>query len=429
MKESFITNQPVSVLDIIKTPVDTFGSYQYTVDQVSAVVWQVLTTLQQAQPQNIDNSIKGFADMTGGKEAMSKERRRIIIGYHDDGKPICKQIQAQNEAAMNDRVVQEYINNGRIWEFLPENERGRVKTQTQFKPLVENWLEVYKRPKLTARTYQTYVGYLKTHIFPAFGDKFVEEITAEDVQRFLNDRRHLGKKSLKNYLNLVRQIMDEAIEQKLIKDNPAKSKHIMIPSDRVKPRKALTLDQFKDILMQVERLPEGREKLALVVLIFIGMRRGELLGLRWNDFDFDGKFVQIQRSVTHPKNAPEIGKTKTHNGVRMVGFGDYFEQMILPMKATGFLLGGDSPLSRKQYLTLWKHINKVVDLHGATPHVLRHTYLTYLASMNIDPKTVQAVAGHGDIQTTMNIYVHETSENVKAACCEMDEMLHKLATA
>ena len=98
------------------------------------------------------------------------------------------------------------------------------------------------------------------------------------------------------------------------------------------------------------------------------------------------------------------------------------------MKSTGFVLGGDSPLSRKQYLTLWKHINKAVNLHGATPHVLRHTYLTYLASMNIDPKTVQAVAGHGDIQITMNTYVHETSENVKTACFEMDKMLYKLAT-
>ena len=48
--------------------------------------------------------------------------------------------------------------------------------------------------------------------------------------------------------------------------------------------------------------------------------------------------------------------------------------------------------------------------------------------MNIDPKTVQAVAGHGDIQITMNTYVHETSENVKTACFEMDKMLYKLAT-
>ena len=81
-------------------------------------------------------------------------------------------------------------------------------------------------------------------------------------------------------------------------------------------------------------------------------------------------------------------------------------------------------------MTLWKQINNAVDLHGATPHVLRHTYLTYLASMkDIDPKTVQALAGHGDFQITMNTYVHETSENVKAACFEMDKMLHKLATA
>lgn len=415
-----------------KTSIDMPMTNLYTVEQVNAVVWQALTMLhqQQAQPQNIDNAIMNFADMTGGKKVMAKERRRVVIDYNDDGTPIHKQVQAKSEAAMNDKIVQEYINSGRIWEFLPENERGRVKTQTEFKPLVEKWMEIYKRPKLTARTYQTYEGYLKTHIFPAFGDKFVEDITAEDVQRFLNDRQHMGKKSLKNYLNLIRQIMDEAIEQKLIKDNPAKSKHIMIPSDIETPRKALTQEELKDILGQLDKMPACRERLALSILLFTGARREELLGLKWDDFDFNEDSVYIQRAVTHPGNPPMIGKTKTQNGIRKVYFGKYFKQMVFPMKTEGFALGGESPLSRKQYLTLWKHINNTVDLHGATPHVLRHTYLTRLASLkDIDPKTVQALAGHGDFQITMNTYVHETSENVKAACFEMDEMLHKLATA
>lgn len=143
-----------------KSRIDTPMTYMYTAEQVNAVVWQALTMLhqQQAQPQNIDNDIMSFAGMTGGKEVMAKERRRVVIGYHDNGQPIHKQVQAQSEAAMNDKVVREYINSGRIWEFIPENERGRVKTQTPLKPLAENWMEVYKRPKLTPRTYQTYEG-------------------------------------------------------------------------------------------------------------------------------------------------------------------------------------------------------------------------------------------------------------------------------
>lgn len=88
------------------------------------------------------------------------------------------------------------------------------------------------------------------------------------------------------------------------------------------------------------------------ILIFTGARREELLGLRWEDFDFDSDSVCIQRAVTHPGNPAVIGKTKTHNGTRLVGYGEYFKSMILPMKSTGFVLGGDSPLSRKQYLTL-----------------------------------------------------------------------------
>ena len=74
-------------------------------------------------------------------------------------------------------------------------------------------------------------------------------------------------------------------------------------------------------------------------------------------------------------------------------------------------------------------IRKKVDLHGATPHVFRHTYLTTAAGENIDPKTLQSMAGHADHQVTMNVYVHPKKENVAKAGQMMDALLGSYADA
>ena len=69
-----------------------------------------------------------------------------------------------------------------------------------------------------------------------------------------------------------------------------------------------------------------------------------------------------------------------------------------------------------------KRVQNTIDLHGATPHVLRHTYLTHLAATGLDVKTLQAIAGHSDITTTMNRYVHTQKENVIRAGALVDKM-------
>ena len=82
-------------------------------------------------------------------------------------------------------------------------------------------------------------------------------------------------------------------------------------------------------------------------------------------------------------------------------------------------------------LRFWmdSRIKRKVDLHGATPHVLRHTYLTTAAGENIDPKTLQSMAGHADHQVTMNVYVHPKKENVAKAGQMMDALLGSYAEA
>ena len=387
------------------------------------------TVAQTVRQLTLDNLTADRA-VSEGDDDMAIIRRRVIIGYHDDGTEIVKRIQAKDENEANDKVVQAYIDSGRIWEFLHhDSEKKKKKTQTRFMAYAEEWMKTFKKPKLKPKTFQSYVGYLHTHLYPAFGERFIEEITTQDVQQFMNERSHLARKSLKSYHDLLAQILDAAVEDKIIEENPAKSKRLANPSTKETVREAVPEEQFREIMKSLMKMDNGEEKLMLALLIFTGMRRGEVLGLRWDDIDFEQKCIHIRRNVTHPGNPPVIGTPKTKSGVRDVYFGENLEAILVAMKGEGFVFGGEKPLSRKEYLTLESRIRKKIDLHGATPHVLRHTYLTTAAGENIDPKTLQSMAGHADHQVTMNVYVHPKKENVARAGQMMDELLGNYAKA
>ncbi len=373
--------------------------------------------------QHLDNYTKDSA-MSEMEKDMAIIRRRVIIGYNDDGSPVYKHLQAKSFEDLNDRIVQTYIEYGRLNEFLNTNDNSESNKKMLFRDYAEKWMETYKLPKLKPRTYQTYIGYLNTHIYPVFGEQMLEDITIDNIQHFLNARKDVARKSLKNYLDLLSQILDSAVEDKIIAKNPAKSKKVSNPATKAKGREALSKTAIRQIMSELSKLENCREKVMLALLIYTGMRRGEVLGLMWEDIDFEERLIHIQRNVTHPGNPAVVGTPKTKNGVRDISFGENLESILLPnKKESGFIFGGEHPYSRKEFETLMKHIKKKIDLHGATPHVFRHSYLTIAGGENIDLKTLQAMAGHADSQTTSNTYMHVIPEKMKAAGQMMDKLL------
>ena len=380
---------------------------------------------------NLDNLIMKTTDApTEGEQPMPPYRRRVKIGQNDDGSPIYKRIQAMNEDEANDRVVQAYVDSGRIWEFITaEEHKPKVKGETNFKIYAASWMNTYKKGKLKPRTWQTYNQYLTAQLFPAFGGMNIEDITAKDVQAYLNANKEQAGKSLKNYLNLLKQILDSAVEDKIIEENPAASSRIFNPSDKKTPRKALSVDQLKEIIDAMHRMGNCEEKLLLALFIHTGARRGEVLGLRWEDIDFDKKFVHIRRNNTQiTGEGAHIGTTKTKNGARGVPFGDHFKELLLPFRSTGYVFGGEKPFQSWDYDKLMRRLNKRVNLYGATAHTLRHTYLTMLAGEGVDLKTLQTIAGHANIQTTMDIYVSPRTDKIMAAGETMDKLLNAYAS-
>ena len=93
------------------------------------------------------------------------------------------------------------------------------------------------------------------------------------------------------------------------------------------------------------------------------------------------------------------------------------------MQKSGFIIGGESPITMRTYNNTWRRIKKTIDLHGATAHIFRHSYLTYMAGNNTDVKTLQTIAGHSKIDMTMNQYVHAQPDKIIEAGKKMHALL------
>ena len=219
------------------------------------------------------------------------------------------------------------------------------------------------------------------------------------------------------------EIFKDAVEDGIIEKDPTASRRIAIPSDKSYDRDALPLDQFKEIIASLNRLAVMDKRL-LVLMMFTGMRRGEVLGLRWEDIDTEAGLIHVRRNVTHAGgNKPIIGTPKTKKGTRDIPLDPFVLNALTPIQEEGFVIGSESPITMTTYNNTMKRIRKTVDLHGATAHVFRHSYLTYMAGQTSDIKTLQAIAGHSTIGMTMNHYVHAQPDKIKEAGQQMHDLL------
>ena len=100
--------------------------------------------------------------------------------------------------------------------------------------------------------------------------------------------------------------------------------------------------------------------------------------------------------------------------------------MLTPFKESGFIIGGENPLSASAFRAMWKRIRKTIDLHGATPHVLRHSYLTYAVGATTDFKTIQGISGHADVFTLLNTYAHSQDDKVLEMSGKMAQILTEM---
>lgn len=262
---------------------------------------------------------------------------------------------------------------------------------------------------LKRSTLMDYESYLRVHLVPFFANRPLEQIDVELVEAFIAAKRDEGKavKSVLNYLGLLHAIFSQAVKREWCARNPVALADKPRTVRRDPDIRFLNAEELDALLAATPDDPLGRlEGLIYLTAAMTGMRRGELLALRWQDVDWENQLIRVRRNYTKG----EFGTPKSRRSSRTVplaervavGLRDHFEQsgftgdldLVFGRPDSGSVL--DPSKLRKRFKAAARRAN----LRPVRFHDLRHTFGTRMASAGAPLRAVQEWMGHSDYRTT-----------------------------
>ena len=373
---------------------------------------------------------------------------RYTVGHDPEtGKAIIKNVLGKTQAEVKEKLKKAIEENVGI-------DYGKAKTYT-VGTWLEVWMENYARVRLRPSTFKTSQGFLKNHIKPQIGSIPLADLTSLDLQRFYKhlldggrvDRieakkkpKGLAPKTVRNIHQMIGSAYNLAMEQKLVTRNPTQG--CALPKVEHKEMKTLTADQLSAFFQEAR--DSGVYELYYLDLA-TGLRRGELLGLKWPDIRFENSTICIDHTLLYlPNKGLFEDDTKTTGSRRVIKAP---QSAMLALQAyqawqtrQRMQLGsawGDSPYvfttlegqtMRPDTLTNWFHsFIQRTDLPPIHLHSLRHTNATLQIANGVPLTTVAGNLGHADSATTTKIYAHAIQSAAAASAQMMDDLLNPMA--
>ena len=339
----------------------------------------------------------------GGKDMAKKIRRRVNING------TVQWINADTE--------QEYAENLMRAMGVGTGVSGPVNCKHDFEEYAWKWFRVFSMPNVDKVTAITYERQLRLYILPAFIGKNIEDITAVEIQSMFNQMDVDGSKSraTKDKTKMVlNMILQQAIEDDIIQKNPLKSRSLRIkgaPSKRTEP---YTVQQMRYLAQHMDQIQMADDRNYLAFHLFHPFRLEEVLGLRWEDIDFENGMIHIRNTVTHPdRNRPLFReKTKTDESRRDIALVRQIRQFLTVGGPKDFVVGRANPMSYTQVQHMCRRIRKDVGFEeNITPLRFRTTVLTDIYDRTKDIKQTQAAAGHTTAAMTLKYYIKGRGEN------------------
>lgn len=351
------------------------------------------------------------------KRSDGRWEGRYKVGRHPEtGKLIYKNVLGKTQAEVRDKLKK----------AIEETAGLDVVKAGQYTlgQWMDVWYENYAKLKVRPSSHQTYRGYIDNHIKPNIGTIPLNKLTSLELQKFYKkllgsgrveriESKHqpkgLSAKTVRNINQIISSALNLAIEQKLIHSNPTVS--CALPKIERKEMNTLPAEQLTSFLREAKE--SGVYELYYIALA-TGLRRGELLGLKWKDIDLNSGIIRVQRQVARIDGEVVEAPLKTKNSYRNIPIsGDAVEILnAQKKKAAGeyvFPSPSGGPISPDSVGNMLHRVLKRAGLPKVRFHDLRHTFATLALQNGIDIKTVSSMLGHYSAGFTLDTYTHVTT--------------------
>ena len=336
------------------------------------------------------------------------------------------------------------------------------------------WIQVKRGLKEVTKN--KYIHDYHKYIQPTLGGRSVDSVKISDIRAFYNDLYEVRKftvGTIGTIHRVLHQVLEFAVDDDLIRKNPAKKalkEFTSATKDEPVTRKAMTIEEqdlFEDFIENSQRY--NRWQPLFTVMLWTGLRAGEVSALRWDDVDFEKNMITVtlnliyvgdeqlknNRSViTTPKSAASVRTIPMLPNVRAALLREQKIQKLMGEKCTEtidgytnfiFITRNGGPkhvwginaalnnivkACNTEVLAKWEkewdgNGDLPVTLPNLTCHWLRHTFATRCCEARMDPKAIQGILGHADYETTMDIYVESTEQMKKAEVIYLEQYFSK----
>lgn len=356
---------------------------------------------------------------------------RVTLGVDANGKQIQKSIYGKQRTDVAQKMNSLMMN---VHHGTYVNE-----TSISLNVWLSKWLEDYAKLKVKETTFELYYNHSKNHIIPALGFYKLNKLKTSNIQTFINElsKKELAAGTIKYIINILRGAIKQAVKEKLITTDI--TKNCVLPKDIQKEMNVLEPKCINDFL---ELAKKNKYYIIFLLELHTGLRRGELLGLRWRDINFKEGSIEINQQVVKlnyksvitdlkttyanrklylPQNI--ISELEKHNKNQKV-------QMIKHRKTWNdkdlvFTNPWGRVLNPQTLCVHFKSIVKPLGLGYIRFHDLRHTYALNCLNQGVDIKTLQEQLGHHNASFTISRYGHSTDEMKKSAANKIGDFLNQ----
>ena len=344
---------------------------------------------------------------------------RIVVGHKENGDSIFHYVSTRTQKELLEK----------LHKSIDEHDGAELSEECRMKlsSWLDIWLNEYAALSVRPSTLQSYRRYIDSYINPQLGNKQVCKITTADVQKFYGEMLANGRKnehpelgltlspaSLRHIHGILHQAMDAAVQRQLTVKNPTNG--VTLPKITPAPKRILNEEALEQFMEVIKTDPLWHDFFYLDVTT--GLRRGELCGLMWSDFDEKKGTLSIRRTLSVRSNGGmEIGETKTSTSRRIIQLPPSTAQLLRERKKKSISqwifpnpLQPEQPIHPTRGYARLKSLLKEAGLPDIRFHDLRHTFATHALTSGVDARTLSAILGHTKPSFTIDTYTHVTTD-------------------